>query len=474
MADITVIGIGSTDYFHLNSITKEALNSGIKLVARTDEHEVIKYLKENSKEVFSLDYIYEESSSIEDVDYLIAKKLIEMSETEKIGYLVPGSPYVMEKSVELLKEKIHNLKIINESSAAETVLGALEHSTSSYKILSARDFSISKINFSEDLIIYEVDNEFILDETINNLSEVYPEDAYFSIVKDAGLKTEEIYSSKFSEYKREIIPNYQTSIVLFKIESKYDFSDLIDITKRLRGENGCPWDIKQTHESIRHELLEESYEVIKAIDGNDVENLVEELGDLIFQVAFHAQISYESGEFSIFDVTDGIVRKLIRRHPHVFGNLVLDNSDKLLQNWDSIKYGEKNIEKFSDRLATLNGMPADIRSYKIIDKVTRIGFEWKNKEEVLDKVKEEYAEVIEAIQNHDEQGIKEELGDLFFALSSLCHYLGYEPEIVFTKACDKFVKRFSKMEDIADSQGRSIMEIGKDELEKLWQLAKIE
>lgn len=470
MSRIIVIGMGSSDFSAIHGRALELINENKKLFVRTVKHEVISKLR-HTKEIISFDEFYEEASSLEEVDELIAKTLIEKSKEEEILYLVPGSPFVLENSVELLINSGAELEIINNQSFADLVFSRIVYVTQGYKTISGRDYKNFKVDFSTDLVIQEIDSEYLLDELILEISEVYPLDTKFSIVKDGGLKSEEIYTDILGNYSRTILPNHQTTLVIHKPEGIFDFSDLVEISDTLRGPEGCPWDIEQTHESMRQDLLEEAYEVVDAIDNEDPESIEEELGDLLFQVVMHSQIAKENGDFNIINVINKVNNKLILRHPHVFTDLNLDKTAKVLQNWDSIKYSQRNINAFWERLMDSKGLPSTIRAYKIIDKVTRIGFDWDETGQILEKVKEEYDEVIEAIDNP--QALKEELGDLLFTAVNLCHHLGYEPELLLSDACDKFVNRFKTMEEIAKEKGDEIQSLDKGELERLWQISKL-
>lgn len=470
--NIHVIGMGSSDYGALNENVKRAILESSNIYVRTDRHRVVEDLKSMGINLHTFDYVYENSDDIDEVDYEILSVLHEAAKQADLVYLVPGSPFMLEKSVELLISNTENLTITNGQSSAEAVLMAIRHVSEGYRIISAKDFSISSIGFQSDLLIQEIDDEFLLDEIIIGLSNVYSPDSTFAIIKDASLNTEEVRYYTFGSYNREIIPNHQTTLFIYKPKTAiYDFNDLVKTVDTLRGPDGCPWDIEQTHKSMQHDLLEEAYELADAIETDDVDNMIEELGDLLLQVVMHSQIGYEEDGFNIFDVTTGINEKLISRHPHVFSNLRVDNRDELMLNWDSVKDKEKSLKSFVDRLDSLKGLPSTIRAYKLIDKVTRIGFDWESREQALGKVQEEYQEVLEALDNPDE--LEEELGDLFFTVCNLSHYLGYKPELLLTNACDKFVDRFRKMEEIAIREGVELTNMGNYSLEDFWQETKL-
>lgn len=396
MGKIQVIGAGSTDIRQISQEIFDELATGKKIFARTLKNEAILELSKRY-EIFSFDSYYENGKNVEAVEKEIFLTLEKEAKKEDLIYLVPGSPFVLEKAVSLLIDKKLPLSFINNQAAADLVFSRLSYVTDGYRTLSAKDFNIHKADYSLDLLIQEIEDAYSLDELFLKLSDLYTADTSFSIIKDGGLATEEIYTDKIKNYSRKIVPNHQTSLLVYKPkEGIYAFADLLETTDILRGPEGCPWDIEQDHKSLRQDLLSEAYEAVNAINNNDLDNLCEELGDLLYLIAFHSQIAYENGDFSIRDVVNDINNKLIYRHPHVFSDLKLDKSTKVLQNWDSIKYSSRDIRKFWERLASNKGNPSTIRVYDIIDKVTRIGFNWNSKDEVLKKVIEEYDEVVEA------------------------------------------------------------------------------
>ncbi len=255
------------------------------------------------------------------------------------------------------------------------------------------------------------------------------------------------------------------------VKHKYCFEDLIDIMEILRSDGGCPWDREQDHHSIRDDLIEETYEVIEAIDTDNPELLREELGDVMLQVVFHARIEQEEGRFDIDDVANDICVKLINRHPHVFGNTVVSNSEQVLSNWEKIKSDEKSRKTVSDKLRSVPPMlPALMRATKVGKKASCFDFE--NTEAVMDKLAEEMIEVSEAIDSDCAADIEEEIGDLLLTVTSLCRKLGVNAETALNHATDKFISRFEKIEREVLSQGKDINEMKITELDAIWDKIK--
>ena len=245
------------------------------------------------------------------------------------------------------------------------------------------------------------------------------------------------------------------------------------ILRRLRAPDGCPWDREQTIESLRSNLIEETYEVVDAMDSGDRSALCEELGDLLLQVVFQSQIADEEGAFSFDDVAQGITDKLIRRHPHVFGDVKADTPDEVIRNWEKIKKTEKGGETPRSLVDGIpRHLPALSKAYLVQKRVAKVGFEWDEISGVIDKLEEELDEVKEAMQNQDADAIREELGDLLFSTVNLSRYLGHESEELLNENIAKFMRRFQGVETRLHAEGREIEECSIEELEAVWQAVK--
>lgn len=254
---------------------------------------------------------------------------------------------------------------------------------------------------------------------------------------------------------------------------KKTFESLVDVIATLRGENGCPWDREQTHASLKSTLIEETYETVEAIDSGDSNHLQEELGDLLLNIMLQAQIADESDNFNIYDVIESLIEKLIRRHPHVFGNVDVESADEVVKNWESIKSQEEGYE---DRESILDGipiaLPALLRGQKIQKRAARVGFDWKNISDVLNKIEEELNEVNDSLEKDDQNEIEMEIGDLLFAVVNLCRFVDLQAEETLRKANRKFVRRFKRLETELNSQGKNISDQSLEELDSIWNAIK--
>ena len=256
-------------------------------------------------------------------------------------------------------------------------------------------------------------------------------------------------------------------MLLEKASEGYGFEDLITVVEVLRSEEGCPWDREQDHKSIRRDFIEETYEVIEAIDTENPVLLREELGDVLLQVTFHAQIETEEGRFTIEDVANDICVKLIHRHPHVFGDVKADTSEKVLSNWEKIKSEEKERKTVTDKLRAIPPMlPALMRAEKVGKKASC--FDFQDAESVMAKVYEELDELKEAMAEGKAENIEEEMGDLLLTVTSLCRKIGVESEVALSKATNKFIDRFEKIENAVNEKGFQMSELSMSELDAIW------
>ena len=260
-------------------------------------------------------------------------------------------------------------------------------------------------------------------------------------------------------------------MVDFQYKDSYGVKDLEEIVRILRAPGGCPWDAEQTHQSIRRNFLEEAYEAVEAIDEGSPEHLEEELGDVLLQVVMHARMEQEAGRFDLDGVADGICKKLIYRHPHVFGDVAVSGTGEVLSNWEALKRKEKGQATNTDALeAVARALPALWRAEKVQKKARKAGFDWPDVSGALDKLSEELEELKTAAA--EGTNVAEELGDLLFSAVNAARFLKVDPEDALNGATDKFIGRFRKVEAQAAAQGKAMEDMGLEELDTLWERAK--
>ncbi|ELC8396337.1 nucleoside triphosphate pyrophosphohydrolase [Clostridium perfringens] len=478
---LKIMGLGPGAYEALTIGALKELKNNKNIYFRTEKHPTVDFLKDEGIKFESYDHAYEKYDSFDDVYKYIAEDLItKIKDDEDLIYAVPGHPLVAEKSVinliELCKENNIQYEVLPAVSFVDAMMEALQvDPIEGVKIIDAFDMKNQILDKRVGTIITQVYNNFIASEVKLRLLEGYEDDTEIIFVRAAGVEgLESIRKIPLYELDWQEDIDYLTSIYIPKdLGNKKDFQDLLDIIETLRNPGGCPWDREQTHESLKSALLEECYEVIDAIENEDEDALIEELGDVLLQVVFHASIGKEDGYFDIMDVIGGISNKMINRHPHVFGNEQANTSEQVLVNWDEIKKEEKGIKTLTEEMQNIaKSLPATTRAYKVQKKAKKVGFDWDDVNCAMDKVKEELNEIKEVYNCEDKSIIEGEVGDLLFACINVARFLEVDGELALDKTIKKFIKRFSYIENEAIKNNKNLKDMTLEEMDKLWEEAK--
>ena len=480
---LKIMGLGPGAYEALTIGALKELKNNKNIYFRTEKHPTVDFLKDEGIKFESYDHAYEKYDSFDDVYKYIAEDLItKVKDDEDLIYAVPGHPLVAEKSVinliELCKENNIQYEVLPAVSFVDAMMEALQvDPIEGVKIIDAFDMKNQILDKRVGTIITQVYNNFIASEVKLRLLEGYEDDTEIIFVRAAGVEgLESIRKIPLYELDWQEDIDYLTSIYIPKdLGNKKDFQDLLDIIETLRNPGGCPWDREQTHESLKSALLEECYEVIDAIENEDEDEdaLIEELGDVLLQVVFHASIGKEDGYFDIMDVIGGISNKMINRHPHVFGNEEANTSEQVLVNWDEIKKEEKGIKTLTEEMQNIaKSLPATTRAYKVQKKAKKVGFDWNDVNYAMDKVKEELNEIKEVYNCEDKSIIEGEVGDLLFACINVARFLEVDGELALDKTIKKFIKRFSYIENEAIKNNKNLKDMTLEEMDKLWEEAK--
>ena len=478
---LKIMGLGPGAYEALTIGALKELKNNKNIYFRTEKHPTVDFLKDEGIKFESYDHAYEKYDSFDDVYKYIAEDLItKVKDDEDLIYAVPGHPLVAEKSVinliELCKENNVQYEVLPAVSFVDAMMEALQvDPIEGVKIIDAFDMKNQILDKRVGTIITQVYNNFIASEVKLRLLEGYEDDTEIIFVRAAGVEgLESIRKIPLYELDWQEDIDYLTSIYIPKdLGNKKDFQDLLDIIETLRNPGGCPWDREQTHESLKSALLEECYEVIDAIENEDEDALIEELGDVLLQVVFHASIGKEDGYFDIMDVIGGISNKMINRHPHVFGNEEANTSEQVLVNWDEIKKEEKGIKTLTEEMQNIaKSLPATTRAYKVQKKAKKVGFDWNDVNYAMDKVKEELNEIKEVYNCEDKSIIEGEVGDLLFACINVARFLEVDGELALDKTIKKFIKRFSYIENEAIKNNKNLKDMTLEEMDKLWEEAK--
>lgn len=478
---IRIVGLGPGSKEALTIGALEALKSSSNIYFRTEKHPNIEYLKSLGIKFKAYDYVYENAKNFDEVYEFIAKNLLDnYKESNELVYAVPGNPFKGEKSVEILVSLCERENIEVEIFPAVSFVDAMVESLKidpfdGLKIIDSFDIKNQILDKRVGIIVAQVYNRFIASEVKLALFEYYKDETEIYFVRAAGVKgLESIRKIKLYELDRQEDIDHLTSIYIPKgSESTKDLRDLLDIMDTLRGEDGCPWDREQTHESLKRYLIEECYEVLEAIDEQDEDKLIEELGDVLLQVVFHSQIGKEEGYFNINDVITAVSTKLIDRHPHVFGTVKVNSSDEVRVNWDEIKKKEKGFNKYTDELKHVpKNLPALIRAEKVQGKAAKVGFDWDDVRPAMNKVIEELNEIKQVYKSQNKEKIIGEIGDLIFSAVNISRMLDIDPELALNYTIDKFIKRFEYIEESSLKVGKKLNEMSLEEMDELWEESK--
>lgn len=482
MKKIIIAGLGAGDLEQLPLGIYRLLQSGIPVYFRTKEHPVIQALEQEGLRYQSFDDVYEKHEQFADVYAEICQTLLNL-EHEQVLYGVPGHPLVAEKTVQLLLEKAPEAGVEIEVKGGQSFLDDLFASLhidpiEGFQLLDATDLKQEEIQLRQHMIIGQVYDRFVASDVKLTFMELLPHDYDVYIVTAAGSKDELIRKVPLFELDREVELNNLTSVYIPPVQDERllykDFAKLREIIATLRGPNGCPWDLKQTHQSLKKYLIEEAYEVIEAIDEEDYDHLIEELGDVLLQVLLHAQIGEDDGYFKIEDVIEGLADKMVRRHPHVFGGeRTAENAEEVVKNWQEIKEKEKGARPRSILDEVGMSLPNLLRAFELQKKAAKVGFDWPDVSGAWEKVKEEIAEFEKEMNDggRDEQAVLE-FGDILFAFINVARFYGIHPDEALFRTNQKFIRRFHFIEEKVRESGREFTDFTLEELDAFWNEAK--
>lgn len=478
---ITILGLGAGGLNQIPYGVYKRLTEEEHVFLRTKEHPVVTELEQAGHRFTSFDEIYEKNSDFSAVYEEICETLLMKAKVTSLVYAVPGHPLVAEYTVQLLLERgpEHGIDVIigGGQSFLDEIFTALKiDPIEGFQMLDGTALLRDTLRLDTHMIIGQVYDRFVASEVKLTLMEKLPDDYRVAIVTAAGSGLESIKWVPLYELDRETEVNNLTSVYVPPVKSEQtlyrEFSTLRKIIAELRGPNGCPWDKKQTHQSLKKYLIEESYELIEAINEEDIDHMVEELGDVLLQVMLHAQIGEDDAYFTIDDVIGGISEKMVRRHPHVFGEVEAEDVETVLQNWQEIKQQEKGTRKQSLLEGVGKGLPNLLKAYELQKEAAKVGFDWGEIDPILDKVTEEIEEFREAVKEKEQPEIELEFGDVLFALVNVARYYKLNPEEAVFKTNQKFSRRFAYIEEKVAESNRAFKDYTLEELDAYWNEAK--
>jgi tetrapyrrole methylase family protein/MazG family protein len=484
---ITVVGLGPGAPEHITADTLAIIDTIARRHLRTAIHPSAHLVADAPGGAVAHDDLYERADTFADVYDELADRLIrDACEYGTIMYAVPGSPLVLEHTVRLLDQRCAAEAVDLDIRPAMSFLDVawnrlrIDPVEARVRLIDGHDFASSSAGETGPLLVAHTHANWVLND-IKLAAEGATGDESVTILQALGTTDERIIETTWSEMDRTIDADHLTSIYIPHLATPVGqhYIRFHELTRTLREQ--CPWDIEQTHESLIPYLLEETYEVVDALQAlaespgpSADEHLIEELGDLLYQIEFNAVIAEQEGRFTIADVAEGIHDKLVRRHPHVFGDVVVDDDsgavDTVLSNWEDIKRAEKG------RTSIFEGIPRSLPSLsyaaKVGRKASKVGFDWPHVSGAIPKIGEETAELIDAIDAADPGEIAAELGDLLFAVVNVSRHVGVDPELALRAAADKFRQRFEGVERRANEAGIDLGAAELTVLDALWDQVK--
>lgn len=475
---ITVLSLGPCDPSLLTIQTSEALLNARKLILRTSQHPVAAWLDEKNIAYATMDALYDQYWDFDELHFAIAQRLWQEAASVHVTYAVldataDGSVAALEAAM----PEDGKLTRMAGLSMADAYLASLPAGlvSNGFRMIPAMDCERVQQDPRMPLLITELNSPVMAGMVKLWLTDLYDDEMPVWFFPAMGKVHRKPVQLPLMELDRQRSFDHTTAVFVpaapMRSRKRFCFADLVEILAMLRGDNGCPWDREQTHESLRKYLIEEAYETVGAIDEGDIDHLADELGDVLLQVVFHADVGKSHGDFTISDVTTNICRKMIYRHGHIFGTDNCKTADEVSQNWERLKKAEKGLTTQASVLADVSrGLPALMRAHKVQKKAADVGFDWDSAQEALPKVHEEADEVSEELEHHRDPG--EELGDLLFSCVNVSRLCGLDAEELLKNATDKFISRFTAMENLINSAGKSLEGLTLSEMDVYWNQVK--
>jgi len=483
-ADITIVGLGPGNPGQLTLEAWRALEGAQEVYLRTRHHPTVATLPQTAA-YHSFDDLYERYPSFSEVYEAIADSVLRLGErSQGVVYAVPGHPLVGETSVlrilKLAPSRGLAVRIVAGVSFLEPALTAL--SLDPFDGLQIADATLlaqkHHPNLDPDVgaLVVQVYNRHLAGEVKMTLMNLYHEEHPIVVVQSAGTPQQQVREIPLYALDRQDDLDHLTSVYLPPLAHPGSLASYQNIVARLRAPKGCPWDRQQTHQTLRTHLLEETYETLEALDADDMGALKEELGDLLLQVFLHVQIATEDGDFRLIDSAQYAIEKLVRRHPHVFGEVSVADAEEVLRNWEQIKRQERADAGQGGEIVSLlagisKALPALSQAMEMQSRAARVGFDWPNRASVAAKVLEEVAEFAQATEAAEREA---ELGDLLFSLVNLARWYEHDPESALREASQRFARRFAFLERRAAEGGTPLEGMTLEEMDVLWEQAKCE
>jgi len=473
---ITIVGLGPG---HPERVTTETL-AAIKNI----EHRFLRTTQHPSASLVvnatTFDHLYESGDSFDQVYSAITDELVAAAHRHShILYAVPGSPLILEQTVAMLRQRTDvQIRILPSISFLDDVWRALsiDPIETSVFLVDGHNFALAAAGKTGPLLVAHTHANWVLSDIKLSIDEIDP-NTPITLLHHLGLADEQVINTTWSEMDRTIDADHLTSLYIPQLSEPigYELVAFHQLARTLREQ--CPWDKEQTHQSLVRYLLEETYEVVDALsrldpdDPSTDDDLIEELGDLLYQIEFHATIAEQEGRFTMSDVARNVREKLTRRHPHVFGHVVATTSGEVVTNWEDVKKLEKP-ERTGPFDGVVEAAPSLTYAQKMQQKARRVGFDWPTIDGPLQKIHEETAEVTHSIAGNDKEATTAEIGDLLFAVVNVARHLDIDAESALRNATQKFRSRVEAVQQLAQEQGHEMSDLSLEELDHLWNTVK--
>lgn len=476
---ITIVSLGPGDPQLLTLQTADALRHASRLILRTQQHPVAAWLREQEIPFVSFDKYYDLFWDFDELNRAIARKLWAEAAQQSVTYAVIDA--TADASIAAIDAarpadgQIIRLCGVSRTDACLSAVPAAHLNADGLRVLPALSCMAAVHDPRLPLLITEIDRQVLAGDVKLWLSDLYDDEMPVTFIPSSVQGHKAPTQIQLLEIDRQKHYDHTVSVFLppvpLQARQRFCFADLVEILDILRGDHGCPWDREQTHQSLRKYLIEEAYETAAAIDEGDPDHIADELGDVLLQVVFHANVGKSHGTFTISDVTTAICHKMMYRHAHIFGTDRCETAEDVSANWEKLKKAEKHLTTQSSVLADVSrGLPALMRAAKVQKKAAQVGFDWDTPVEALPKVHEEADEVLAEIQATRDP--LEELGDLLFSCVNVARLCGKDPEEALTWATEKFIRRFTAMENLIISDGKSLEGLTLSEMDVYWNQVK--
>lgn len=474
---LTIVTLGTGGEAFLTRGVERALREAPRVMLRTGRHPMADFLRQEGIAFETLDALYDECEDFDTFNRAAAVKVLSLLGESPVCYAVSDAAFdETVAQIQRLKPREADVRVLPGVSHADRCLAMIEDAPAGVRLYAAESYLQARVSPEEPLLVTEVHSRECAGGVKLRLMDLLPEETPVSFFTgDEATGEIAVHSIPLYELDRQSAYDHLTAAyvpgVPMERRARYDMDDLVHVMQRLRAPDGCPWDREQTHESLLPSLLEESYEYIQAVRDGDIDHMYDELGDVLLQVVFHAEVARQHGDFDIHDVTTAICHKMIERHTHIFGTEKADTAGQVLDNWEALKRRQRGITTHAQAMEDVStGLSPLLRASKVQHKAHKVGFDFAGASEALSKVYEEADEVAQNLGDGVDPEM--ELGDLLFSVVNVCRLAGKNPDIALFASTNKFISRFHAMENAIKKSGKCLEDLTLSEMDVYWNTGK--